>query len=470
MSAGRPRVRPALRRIAILALVVLVPMAAHRVWDHIELRRLVREIEEIRAKGEPVTLRDTAGQSAPLGTEESRGALYYLAAGLVSPSIGSYPIGGLLVVHSWMAGATGRPPSLAGTVDELRTTAERARDALALADAGAALPFRGFPPGTEYSYRAQTLAQVSLAMSARTMSLSLDGDGDGAVESALSALQFRRSERDVRLLRLGDHDTAGILSFSSPSAAQLVRLQRALEAEDNPDRPIDELHRSRARYLEQLWRRYYGSDPSAPQAYLLPTRSVGETIMRPWLSRRISHTLQIWADVLDAARTPWPLKQQAAENVRRRYEAEVNPAAGPEWLTLSDAMPVVWWGPAIALEQLRQGAVVRPAAAGPLHGPGQLIVDRSARIAVGIERYRRDQGGALPDTLAELVPQYLSEIPADPLTGASLRYRVEPGAYRVYSIGTDGTDDGGTLLEPAPVGSARSFSPGPDIGVRVLIR
>jgi hypothetical protein len=32
--------------------------------------------------------------------------------------------------------------------------------------------------------------------------------------------------------------------------------------------------------------------------------------------------LRIWAEVIDAARTPWPLKVQAAEAVARRHEAE----------------------------------------------------------------------------------------------------------------------------------------------------
>jgi hypothetical protein len=116
---------------------------------------------------------------------ERGAAPYYLAAGLISPSIGSdaFSIGGLLVVRDRIAGTTGTPASLAETAGELRTTAERASDALALADAGAPLPFFGFPPGTEYSYRAQSLAPVSLVMSARTVSLSLDGDGDRAVDS-----------------------------------------------------------------------------------------------------------------------------------------------------------------------------------------------------------------------------------------------------------------------------------------------
>ena len=37
------RVRPRLRRVAIAAFAVLLPLAAHSLWDYLEVRRLVRE-------------------------------------------------------------------------------------------------------------------------------------------------------------------------------------------------------------------------------------------------------------------------------------------------------------------------------------------------------------------------------------------------------------------------------------------
>ena len=475
---GRPRVRPAIRRLAFVALVVLVPIAAHRIWDHVELRRLIREIETIRANGEPVTRREAASRNAGPDADPGRAGPYYLASGLLA--LPPLAVLGHLVdldtVQLWIGGATDRPPSRTEMVDSLRAGLEPAQEALALADTGAALPFREFPSGTEYRSRAQGLFIISRQLAARTVMRSLAGDGDGAIESALSALQFRRGLHDFGLT--GTHETAAILSLSTPSVAQLVRLQRALEAEDDPDALADVLLRARAEYIEQLWRRYYGSLPSTPpqvtrriaDGAVLRHRSVGELASRPWLSRRIVYTLRIWSDAIDAARTPWPQRLQAAEDVRRRYESETTPAVGRSLLTEPDLVPmVVWWGPAIALEELRMAVRVRPAG-GPAYGPGQIIVDRSAQIAIAIERYRRDHAGALPDTLDALVPAYLSEIPADPLTGASLLYRVGSDAYTIYSVGENGVDDGGVLLQPAPSGSARPFVAGPDIGVRVLIR
>ncbi|MBN1508809.1 MAG: hypothetical protein JW955_18315 [Sedimentisphaerales bacterium] len=65
-----------------------------------------------------------------------------------------------------------------------------------------------------------------------------------------------------------------------------------------------------------------------------------------------------------------------------------------------------------------------------------------ARTALAIERYRVVMG-RLPEQLADLVPDYLKEVPVDPFDGRAIRYmRTEPG-YRLYSILEDGQDNDG---------------------------
>jgi len=68
---------------------------------------------------------------------------------------------------------------------------------------------------------------------------------------------------------------------------------------------------------------------------------------------------------------------------------------------------------------------------------------RSARTAVAIERYRLAHTNALPESLTDLVPAYLPEVPLDLFDGQPLRYRKLPNGYVVYSIGRDLSDDGG---------------------------
>jgi hypothetical protein len=67
---------------------------------------------------------------------------------------------------------------------------------------------------------------------------------------------------------------------------------------------------------------------------------------------------------------------------------------------------------------------------------------RSAQTALAVERFRLAHG-QLPKRLSELVPQFLSAVPTDPFDGQSLRYHLLEKGYVIYSIGSDGHDDGG---------------------------
>ncbi len=66
-----------------------------------------------------------------------------------------------------------------------------------------------------------------------------------------------------------------------------------------------------------------------------------------------------------------------------------------------------------------------------------------ARVAIALELYRREHG-KYPDTLVQLAPTYIENLPLDLLTGASLHYRIKAdGTPLVYSTGWDKIDDGG---------------------------
>jgi len=67
---------------------------------------------------------------------------------------------------------------------------------------------------------------------------------------------------------------------------------------------------------------------------------------------------------------------------------------------------------------------------------------QTAQAGLAIERYRLATG-SLPTTLTELRPTYLDSIPKDPFDGKDLRYEKLEAGFVVYSIGEDGSDDGG---------------------------
>lgn len=69
---------------------------------------------------------------------------------------------------------------------------------------------------------------------------------------------------------------------------------------------------------------------------------------------------------------------------------------------------------------------------------------RCARAALAAERFRIDTGN-WPESLDALVPDYLDAVPSDPFAGVPVRYVQRDGGIIVYSVGENGTDDGGEL-------------------------
>jgi hypothetical protein len=67
---------------------------------------------------------------------------------------------------------------------------------------------------------------------------------------------------------------------------------------------------------------------------------------------------------------------------------------------------------------------------------------RTTQAALAVQRYRL-ANDKLPENLAELVPEYLENIPKDPFDGNELRYKKLDRDFVVYSIGDDLSDDGG---------------------------
>jgi hypothetical protein len=66
-----------------------------------------------------------------------------------------------------------------------------------------------------------------------------------------------------------------------------------------------------------------------------------------------------------------------------------------------------------------------------------------AQIVCALERYRLAHGKN-PETLNELVPQFIEKLPHDIIGGQLLKYRRTPDdQFLLYSVGWNGTDDGG---------------------------
>ena len=70
---------------------------------------------------------------------------------------------------------------------------------------------------------------------------------------------------------------------------------------------------------------------------------------------------------------------------------------------------------------------------------------RMAGVALAIQLYER-QHDRRPDRLDQLIPDFLTAIPVDPFSadGRPIKYSRDGGRDRVYSVGSNGVDDGGS--------------------------
>ena len=76
------------------------------------------------------------------------------------------------------------------------------------------------------------------------------------------------------------------------------------------------------------------------------------------------------------------------------------------------------------------------------------VTMRSAATGCALERYRLKHGN-YPESLAALVPAFLSQVPLDPGSRQPLRYqRTADGLFRLWSVGVNGRDEGGVLRKP----------------------
>ena len=86
---------------------------------------------------------------------------------------------------------------------------------------------------------------------------------------------------------------------------------------------------------------------------------------------------------------------------------------------------------------------------------------RVAATALAVERFRLAHTNALPNSLNELVPAFLSAVPPDPYDGKPLRFKQLNPGFVIYGLGRDGKDDDGAEGKP------NSAKPPPDISFTV---
>ncbi len=449
--ANPPRVRPAVRRLAIVALVLLAPIALHSAWDNYEARRLSRIVAEIRARHEPIILLDkiNADAESPLNA-----ARYYEAAAALIDARDLYGMTGLL--HRVDYATDADHPQL---LQDIRSWLERNREAEALLIRATDLRFQGYVPGTAYNYRADRLSKLAKLAYLRTFERLDARNAELASSSLVQQLRLNRpmtasGPTELSIMGISWTVTPALIDIARwleghPSDHALVAVQEAIREIDHENTLEGSILAERAFMLRNVW--------NESQNWYSNPRDVSNRpvwyVMRPWMARRFIQTIELMNELLEQSRQPWP--------ARLHVDIEDRPAGssrtGPRSL-LSD----------FGAFYHSLGTSYRSRAKNIATA---LALARTANAAIAIERHRRANAGSLPTSLETLVPDYLDRVPTDPFSGVAIRYVREPERVVVYSLGANEKDDGGVNVS-YPVRQSGAFqarSAPPDLGIRLTL-
>ena len=440
--SGTAHIRRGFRRLVLVLLILLLPIAAWSLWDYVEARRLSSAVREVQAHGEPVT---SAIPRVPAQFHSSAGAYYDAAALLMDRRA-------LSEVEQALRYERGERAAL---IARLRNWLEANRDADRLLDQATAAEFTGFQAYQDY-LRWDRLMKVSSLARARVVVRLEEHDGDGAANALIRQVRIARAMeatasdwvpffvQDRALTDLGQ------VLETRPPAATLERLQQEIRAHDRDGVIHDEAVKARGLLIESLWNPgndWYGrpsvqfsGNPLEPLIYFAA---------RPWQAHRVTGELRRMNAAVAASAAPWPDRLNFTP-------IPIPTISASRWRFLDSPADTIGY-----LHQQRVLAFGR-----------MLATLRTAECAVAVERFRAAHGGALPATLDGLVPGFIDRVPIDPFSGAPLKLRRSSDSYAVYSVGGNFTDDGGTALKaprtPA-TGNRERPELAPDYGVAVAL-
>lgn len=263
-------------RAAHLLTALLWAAVLHAAWDAWELSRVRVRLETISRSGGLVT---TVELTVPTGPSAQADRYYRTAAVLTSPD--DPQLGPALWRQLREAERTSVwSPDLLG---EMKSAAERQREALSFIDRAAVLPFDGFRSSGVTADTVSQLVRVSRVCDFRSVLLVISGDSESAVRSIHACLRLSRATGVLPNLRV-----LQLLVDSGQSVGRVTALDDALSWFEQDDRLQKRLMRQRAFFID-MYR---------------PGPSIWPSLTRPWSSHSFVDALDYFGKVSDAAARP----------------------------------------------------------------------------------------------------------------------------------------------------------------------
>jgi hypothetical protein len=448
--APRPPLQGLLKRLAIGVLGVLGLLAIVVLYrQRLVADKLQLALDELDRADPGWRLPDVEASRQPVPDSSNSALVFKEVVGRMPKAFPSQDVFDLL---------QGAPPELLAPADftrlqdELKPVEPALQEARKLADLPQgrfAIFYQRNPIMTLLTEQQETRRVMNL-LAFDVRRLAQEGGMKEAVHSCRAGLNVARALGDEpilisQLIRFAGDGQAcksieWTLALGEPDPKDLEGLQRALELEDGTNHMLMALRGERAAMHEVFT--LIESGELKPEQFYRETSGNADFLARyfPWKTRHDARTehpllLSLMGERIEAAKKP--LHEQLAAD--RDFTAKVR--------GMVVSAPLV--------------AMLLPATekVSEAHRRTHALL-RCLAALVAAERYRRAEG-KWPESLEQLRPAYLGEVPLDPYDGKPLHYKRLADGVMVYAVGPDGTDDGGKLDRENPI------KPGTDLGYRL---
>ncbi len=435
------------RVLSMLIIAGLVLMVGSMAASYLLRWQLGREISKAAGIGEPMSFSEMAKDSGEVAADKDAMGLYMEAILATFPD----DQGNLLNANSHYLAKLDSVPAGEITKETHREVSQQMikfQSILARFDKAAGMPLSGFDMDIEYGMEAcqKRLAHIraaSLLMSLRVLELTSRDQDEAAAYSAMSMMRVLRVFKSYPTMTISI-SKAGLVGL----ACDDIRL--LLEHGDLSDGTLQKLQA----VLNDTIR------GNSLERSFLAERIYQMALARDLLSKKmaVKYLQDDFIDMPERILIPESslerLKLQVNTILFFRQMAKFISAAGDPWPVPLDSLEKLSEKPS---KLIKAGTVFAGLAADI-----SAILESTVTV-VAIERYRKAKG-EVPDSLNELVPDYIGAVGIDPYTGKQLRYVHDDTGYTVYGIGENRIDDGGKTKS-----LAKGVKP-LDLGVNIRFR
>ncbi len=388
--------------------------------------RLQKRLDELRKKGEPVTLEDLIPE--PIPPEENAATIYRQAfAAYVEPD---KKVMELQAKHL--------EDRTREDVEVVRTWVEQNELAIARAKQAAAMEkcqFLQRYTGVEYQYpHLRALGQLSVLLADSVWLHVQAGEPEAAFETCLAHL--RMAEQLGQGRTLAEYLLEGALIDGARSSLQQVLdcagvqhldlkpLAASVRRLGDAGRLIEALKHERT--IKWKWLDHHMDHfEEWKDGYLEAT--MAHRSSRTWVQREWRALVGLFVRTISLGDEPYYETTEQREELAAQldlYNAQNLPLTAGLLPTMTRALSV------------------------RAHRQANL---RQMAFGIELEMHRRATG-SYPDGLDDVKLTHLDEVPVDPFSGKPFHYEKRPGGYLLYSVGPNGKDDGGEPRTPGADG------------------